>query len=98
MLRPALLTALLCVLPAPATGVGEAAVPRLPEFGERRESRWIHSEPLSVEDLAGHVVLLDVWTFGCVNCQHVIPSLRAWHDLFADEGLVIIGDHYPEFA
>jgi thiol-disulfide isomerase/thioredoxin len=38
-----------------------------------------------------------MWTFGCINCQHVMPSLKEWHSKFADQGLVIIGNHYPEF-
>ena len=48
-------------------------------------------------DLRGKVVLLDMWTFGCINCQHVIPSLKEWHSKYKDQGLVVIGNHYPEF-
>jgi thiol-disulfide isomerase/thioredoxin len=39
-----------------------------------------------------------MWTFGCVNCQNVIPSLREWHKNYKDKGLVVIGNHYPEFS
>jgi thiol-disulfide isomerase/thioredoxin len=39
-----------------------------------------------------------MWTFGCINCQHVLPALKGWHDQYADKGLVIIGNHYPEFS
>ncbi|MGD8458246.1 MAG: redoxin domain-containing protein [Anaerolineales bacterium] len=60
---------------------------------------WLNSEvPLKLADLRGQVVLLEMWTFGCYNCQNVIPHLREWYDRYADEGLVIIGNHYPEFS
>jgi thiol-disulfide isomerase/thioredoxin len=44
------------------------------------------------------VVLLDFWTFGCVNCIRTLPHLRGWHDRYAAQGLVVIGVHTPEFA
>jgi thiol-disulfide isomerase/thioredoxin len=44
---------------------------------------------------SGH---LEMWTFGCINCQNVMPSLKEWHSKYKDEGLVIIGNHYPEFS
>jgi thiol-disulfide isomerase/thioredoxin len=46
----------------------------------------------------GKVVLIEFWTFGCANCQRVVPSLRDWYERYGDEGLVVIGNHYPEFA
>lgn len=58
---------------------------------------WLNSEPLKLADLKGKVVLVEFWTFGCINCKNVIPSLREWHDEYADDGLVIIGVHTPEF-
>jgi thiol-disulfide isomerase/thioredoxin len=48
-------------------------------------------------DLRGKVVLLEMWTFGCIICRQVIPSLQAWHQEYGDQGLVIIGNHFPEF-
>jgi hypothetical protein len=42
--------------------------------------------------------LLEMWTFGCINCQHVLPALKGWHIQYADQGLIIIGNHYPEFS
>ncbi len=59
---------------------------------------WLNSEPLQLADLRGKVVMVEFWTFGCINCRHVIPALQAWHDTYADDGLVIIGVHTPEFA
>lgn len=79
------------------------AVPfSLPDLGSAPELNnqvWLNTlAPLRLADLRGKVVLLDMWTFGCINCQHVIPSLRSWNQAYADQGLVIIGNHYPEFG
>jgi thiol-disulfide isomerase/thioredoxin len=52
--------------------------------------------PLRLKDLRGKVVLLDMWTFDCVNGQDVVPSLLAWYQKYSSQGLVIIGNHYPE--
>src|SRR5689334_1587112 len=54
-----------------------------PEFDNQT---WINSEPLRLAELRGKVVLVDFWTFDCINCQHVIPSLRDWHSEFSDKG------------
>ena len=60
---------------------------------------WLNSDhPLTLEALQGQVVLVEMWTFGCVNCQRVIPYLVSWHEKFNEAGLVIIGNHYPEFS
>jgi thiol-disulfide isomerase/thioredoxin len=58
---------------------------------------WLNSAPLKLGDLRGKVVLVEFWTFGCINCQHVIPALRGWYSAYKDQGLVIIGVHTPEF-
>jgi thiol-disulfide isomerase/thioredoxin len=58
---------------------------------------WINSEPLSLTRLHGRVVLVEFWTFGCVNCRNVLPNLRAWHERYAAAGLTIVGVHSPEF-
>ena len=58
---------------------------------------WINSEPLRDDDYAGKVVLLDFWTYTCVNCIRTLPYLKEWHDKYADEGLLIVGVHTPEF-
>jgi thiol-disulfide isomerase/thioredoxin len=60
---------------------------------------WLNvNRPLHLADLRGKVILLEMWTFGCINCQHVIPSLTGWYNTYASQGLVIIGNHFPEFA
>lgn len=58
---------------------------------------WINSEPLTIEELHGKVVLVDFWTYTCVNCIRTIPYLKQWHAKYSDDGLVIIGIHSPEF-
>lgn len=77
-------------------------VPVLPDLGSAPELTgeiWLNADrPLRLADLGGKVVLLEMWTFGCINCQRVIPHLQAWHDAYASQGLVVIGNHYPEFA
>ena len=59
---------------------------------------WLNSPGLSEADLAGHVVLYDFWTFGCVNCQHTLPHVKAWQERYADDGLIILSIHTPEFG
>ncbi|MBA1348041.1 cytochrome c biogenesis protein DipZ [Rhizobium sp. WYCCWR 11146] len=59
---------------------------------------WLNSEPLTSEQLRGKVVLVDFWTYSCINCIRTIPYVRAWAEKYADQGLVVIGVHAPEFA
>ena len=61
-------------------------------------SGWINSQPLKIGGLLGKVVLVDFWTYTCVNCIRTFPYLRQWHEKYADDGLVIIGVHTPEFT
>lgn len=61
-------------------------------------NNWINSKPLTKEDLKGKVVLLDFWTYSCINCIRTQPYLKAWDDTYRDSGLVILGVHAPEFA
>jgi thiol-disulfide isomerase/thioredoxin len=58
---------------------------------------WINSEPFTLESRQGEVVLIDFWTYTCVNCIRTLPYLRSWHKKYADKGLVILGVHSPEF-
>ena len=60
-------------------------------------SGWINSEPFTMKSLRGKVVLVDFWTYTCVNCIRTMPFLREWQEKYADEGLVIVGVHAPEF-
>jgi thiol-disulfide isomerase/thioredoxin len=58
---------------------------------------WLNTEPLSAADLDNKVVVYDFWTYSCVNCVRTLPYLRAWHERYAADGLVVVGVHSPEF-
>ena len=58
---------------------------------------WINSPPLTLDQLKGKVVLLDFWTYSCINCIRTFPYLRRWYDAYKDDNFVIIGVHTPEF-
>lgn len=58
---------------------------------------WVNSEPLKLSDLKGKVVIIDFWTYSCINCIRTLPYISTWHKTYKDEGLVIIGVHTPEF-
>jgi len=58
---------------------------------------WLNSPPLSPSDLRGKVVLYDFWTYSCVNCVRTLPHIRSWYERYAQDGLVVIGVHSPEF-
>ena len=75
----------------PATG-SEQTVPEI-----RGISSWINTEPITFEEQRGKVVLVDFWTYTCVNCIRTLPYIKAWHEKYADKGLVIVGVHTPEF-
>ena len=70
-------------------------VGKMPEF--EGVGPWLNSSPLNREELAGKVILVDFWTYSCVNCLRTIPYVNAWHDAYSEHGLVIIGIHTPEF-
>ncbi|TCL75724.1 cytochrome c biogenesis protein DipZ [Rhizobium sp. BK251] len=60
--------------------------------------QWLNSPPLTAEALKGKVVLVDFWTYSCINCLRAIPYVKAWAEKYKDQGLVVIGVHSPEFA
>ena len=60
--------------------------------------QWLNSPPLSAEALKGKVVLVDFWTYSCINCLRTLPYVKAWAEKYRDQGLVVIGVHAPEFA
>lgn len=60
-------------------------------------SGYINTDQVTLADLKGKVVLVDFWTYSCINCIRTIPYLNAWHEKYADDGLVIVGVHTPEF-
>jgi thiol-disulfide isomerase/thioredoxin len=59
---------------------------------------WLNSRALTLAELRGKVVLLEFWTFACVNCRNVEPYVKSWHRKYADQGLVVIAVHAPEFS
>ncbi|MEO5948987.1 MAG: cytochrome c biogenesis protein CcdA, partial [Candidatus Saccharimonas sp.] len=59
---------------------------------------WINTDPLTIAKLKGKVVLIDFWTYSCINCQRTQPYLNKWYDTYEKDGFVIIGVHAPEFA
>jgi cytochrome c biogenesis protein CcdA/thiol-disulfide isomerase/thioredoxin len=79
-----------------------AAAAALPVQGELPPldgaTRWLNSPPLSRADLKGKVVLVDFWTYSCINCLRSIPYVRAWAEKYRGQGLVVVGVHAPEFA
>jgi len=96
-------------LPAPTSQASNAStlppqagrLPELHNWGpapELTNTEWLNSAPLRLADLHGKVVLVEFWTFGCINCQHVTPTLQRWYHQYGEQGLVLVGVHTPEFA
>ncbi len=79
----------------PAAGSTIPNQTRAPEFAGIE--RWLNSQPLSMEGLRGKVVLVDFWTYSCINCINTLPYIKQWHDKYKDQGLVVVGVHTPEF-
>ena len=79
--------------PASQTLPVEGALPSL-----AGATAWLNSPPLTAEGLRGKVVLVDFWTYSCINCLRSLPYVRAWAEKYKDAGLVVIGVHAPEFA
>jgi cytochrome c biogenesis protein CcdA/thiol-disulfide isomerase/thioredoxin len=73
----------------------------LPNLGKAPEisgiTNWINSSPLTIARLQGKVVLIDFWTYSCINCIRTLPYVTKWFDTYKDKGLVVIGVHTPEF-
>jgi thiol-disulfide isomerase/thioredoxin len=80
----------------------KAGAAGLPDFGPAPEfvagGNWFNSRPLTVRGLRGKVVLVDFWTYSCINCLRTLPQLEAWDARYRTKGLVIVGVHTPEFA
>jgi thiol-disulfide isomerase/thioredoxin len=85
---------------APASSAASLSTPSpapsLPEF--QGISQWLNSNPLTIAELKGNVVLIQFWTFACINCQRTLPYVVQWHEQYTNQGLKIIGIHTPEFA
>lgn len=97
------------LLTAMAGAVAGAALPAragvpasaLPDFGAAPEfsgiERWLNTGPLTMQGLRGRVVMVDFWTFACINCQRTLPHVNAWAERYTPQGLTIVGVHTPEF-
>ena len=59
---------------------------------------WLNTEPLTAEALRGRIVVIDVWTYTCINWLRTLPYVRAWHERYGERGLVVVGVHAPEFS
>jgi cytochrome c biogenesis protein CcdA/thiol-disulfide isomerase/thioredoxin len=82
----------------------QQALQKLQKPSERAQSpelvaggMWFNSEPLTIGQLKGKVVLVDFWTYTCINCIRTLPYIKKWDEMYRDKGLVIIGVHAPEF-
>jgi len=59
--------------------------------------KWLNSEPLTMQQLRGKVVLVDFWTYTCINCIDTLPYVKSWNQKYKDQGLTVIGVHTPEY-
>jgi len=82
---------------AASTQAAQAAqtTPAAPDFANIE--KWHNSAPLSMAQLRGKVVLVDFWTYTCINCIRTLPYVRGWYDKYKDQGLVVVGVHTPEY-
>jgi thiol-disulfide isomerase/thioredoxin len=67
-----------------------------PEF--KGITKWLNSDPLTIAGLRGKTVLIDFWTYSCINCIRTLPHVTGWYDTYRNDGLVVVGVHTPEFA
>ena len=81
--------------PAPVNSAYSEKKPAAPLFGA---TQWLNSGPLTSESVKGKVVLVNFWTYSCINCLRSLPHVGAWAEKYRDQGLVVIGVHAPEFA
>lgn len=85
-----------------AAASASAAMPALVDRGPAPEftgiNNWLNSAPLTMKELKGKVVLVDFWTYSCINCLRTLPHVTKWHNKYKDQGLVVVGVHTPEFA
>lgn len=86
---------------ARAAGPALPAAAALPDYGPAPDfvgiERWLNSEPLTLAQLRGRVVLVDFWTYACINCIRTLPHVNRWAELYTPQGLTVVGVHTPEF-
>lgn len=78
-------------------GVAQAAASPVPAPEFTGIENWLNSPPLTVASQRGKVVLVDFWTYTCINCIRTLPYVTNWHQKYKDQGLVVVGVHTPEF-
>jgi thiol-disulfide isomerase/thioredoxin len=84
---------------APTTPIADALVAGAAQIPELRGiETWLNSAPLKLSEQKGKVVLVQFWTFACINCQRTLPSIVQWHKKYAQQGLLVVGVHTPELA
>ena len=93
ILKTILIASTLYVASAHAAPFGTPS--QAPEF--TGIEKWLNSEPLSMQKLRGKVVLVDFWTYTCINCINTLPYVKQWNQKYKDQGLVVVGVHTPEF-
>jgi len=85
------------LVPADAAGPLQVAVADGKAPGFVGITRWLNSEPLTLEDLRGKVVMVTFWTYGCYNCVNTLPHVTQLYEKYKDQGFVVVGVHTPEF-
>ena len=104
MAGPAMMTGPAMTGPGAAGDDSDGPLPPPPPFKPKPApplagaTAWLNSPPLTLEGLRGKVVLIDFWTYSCINCIRALPYVEAWAQRYARDGLVVIGVHTPEFA
>ena len=93
----AVVVLLSCSIPLLEAQDPSSIVGSYPLYGLSGATGWINSPPLTAKQLKGKVVLVDFWTYSCINCLRAVPYVRAWAEKYKDSGLVVIGVHTPEF-
>jgi cytochrome c biogenesis protein CcdA/thiol-disulfide isomerase/thioredoxin len=91
------------LVPSPNTSPGPGGqISQLPVGQQAPDfagiDHWLNSQPLTISGLKGKVVLVDFWTYSCINCIRTLPYVESWYQKYAADGLVVVGVHTPEFA
>lgn len=80
----------------PVEQTSASLAPVAPEF--QGIGHWLNAAPQTLAGLRGKVVLVEFWTYSCINCIHVMPYVKQWHAKYKDQGLVVVGVHTPEYG
>ncbi len=88
--------AVLTLIVSTSVGIAGAGTNAAPEFTHSSPDAWINSPPLTLARLRGRAVLIEFWTFDCINCRRTLPWLKSLHQRYANGGLVVVSVHTPE--